>query len=200
MSELPAKEKYYKSETFLTDLPELCTTDDETTDHNNKPCMPAFLPTIQAKAHAKKLGASQLLTVQKYLMNNDMTYNAADVKPFTADTTSSDNTLTCVSVLRKSVLPRQIHNTPQKAKKRKTAKHKTKYKQTGKKKGGKLYIGKSRELSTTNSSSVATTNSSRSFHSLISPQEDLVTHFSRISMRQVQATLNNSRLALPSIA
>ena len=65
-------------------------------------------------------------------------------------------------------------------------------------------MGRDRESSTTTLNSSKSGYSSRktpaAYDSFITSQEDLVTHFSRISMRQVQATINNNKMAiLPSI-
>lgn len=161
--------------------------------------MPAFLPTIQAKTHTKQLAASKSSSVRRYLVRNDLTNRTTSMESYTADSLSSDSTLACVSVLRNSVLPREGNMTTSRQKvkkKRKNGKHKTKCKQTGnkKKKVGKLYVGLNRELSNTTAST-----GPKRYHTFVAPQEELVSHFSRISMRQVQATLNSNRLALPSI-
>ena len=46
--------------------------DDNDTDSNIRVSMPAFLPTIQAKAHSKKAEGKQLSAVRRYLEKNNL--------------------------------------------------------------------------------------------------------------------------------
>ena len=178
--------------------------DDNDTDSKIRVSMPAFLPTIQAKAHSKKAEGKQLSAVKKYLLKN----NLMDLnKPSTTPRESLDTQdYKKLQNLEQAIIPYQpSRSQTHKSKQSKPARYKTKYRPTGNKnhKVGKIYMGRDRESSTTTLNSSKSGYSSRktpAYDSFITSQEDLVTHFSRISMRQVQATINNNKMAiLPSI-
>lgn len=189
-------------------MPELYCMEPEA-DSVTKICMPAFLPTIQAKTQTKEPDGTQWSAVKRYLQKNDLsddvtTRTIATTAPYTVSSSlDSQNQLTSVAVLEKTILPRGASRvSTQKYKKRKTAKHKTRYRPTDNKKMKvSMYGGTTRELSTKKVTSATTNRSSRSYHSCTAPQEDLIMHFSRISMKHVQANLNNNRLSiLPNIS
>lgn len=165
--------------------------------------MPAFLPTIQAKAHAKKNGVKQLFAVRKYLEKNnllDLTHTATTPRE-SLDTRDYKR----LQNLEQAIIPYQpSRSQTHKQNRENPAKHKAKFRQTGNKthRVGKVYMGRNRDSSTTlNSSNAGYSNRKASaYDSIITSQDDLVNHFSRISMRQVQATINNNKTAiLPGI-
>lgn len=171
---------------------------------NGRMCMPAFLPTIQAKTHSKNRESRQSSAVRRYLEKNDLLERAPPTTPCGYSLEAGDYKR--LRNLEQALIP---YDPPRarthKPKREKPAKYKTKYKATGnkKKRVGKLYTGRDRESSTTSIGSNRTSKSwtnSQHYDSLITPQEELISHFSRISMRQVQATLNSNKIAiLPSI-
>lgn len=203
---------YHESDTFLTEMPELYTYENPTAESSTtKISMPAFLPTIQAKTITRNSEGTASSAVRKYLKENDLSNTKKPTTPhasFSERGPTSTGELSSLRELEKSVL--QNNGTKSRAnankfKKHKSVKHRTRCKPTGnhKKKVGKLYLGRNRELSADDGAptfGINSGNSSTLYHSFVTPRDDLITHFSRISMRHVQATLNSNKLAiLPNI-
>lgn len=178
-------------------------------DNVTKICMPAFLPTIQAKTQTKDATEKQTSIVRKYLRKIDLTRNTTPTTPYATQSLPlelNDNRMDHLFELEKSVLLHEpVRAKTQKSQKRKPTKYRSRHKPTGNKNKliGRVYLGVEREPSSTGYSqkpSKSTSSTRMSYHSMTTPQEELITNFSRISMRHVQATINNKRLALlPSI-
>lgn len=185
----------YNSETFLTEMPDY---GDAISQKDNavRICLPSFLPTIQAKTSEQKPGMDadkKTTVVRKYLQKNELAPIPRGETALPPNTPATERALVphkSTSMLDLEAMT--ITEKPRKVRKVKSeckAKHKVKVQANGRGKVGKVFTGRDRQLSVSSQASSTGT------------PPDLITYFSRISMRQVQATLNKTRFSiLPNVS
>lgn len=168
----------------------------------SKVCLPAFLPTIQAKTTPQKSTAEcQTSAVKRYLQDNELsTTMEYSFKPPTTPCIELVDTefKFTPSVSDKSVNTALITGASSNHSKW-MSKSSRRPSEDRSKRENKPYYNISRQQSTSSSHSPPAPSNLTAKMSPSYTYTDLVTHFSRISMRQVQATLNNTKPALSNI-
>lgn len=163
-----------------------------------KICLPAFLPTIQAKTVPQKSSDTdrQVSAVRRYLHENALTFDSEVAAITQCGELVEPEKLSRLLGIEEMIAGNSARRTNTQRKKRsKSNEYRVKYKKTGSRsnRASRLYLGKHRDLTSQDSELGNQNRNSQYVYS------DMVTHFSRISMRQVQATLNSAKSSLPNI-